>query len=189
MFKSQLLKLASSALLTSLTLLTLGATATRSQAESNDVTFFCGQMFDRAANENIPATTVWVPERKAHVHLIAWKSDYFYKWNRQERCDTVSQKFRDFYKQGRLNYLTYGEVNNSQVICAVANQGERCDSENMLFTVKPQDYPNIVLERLMGILVSNASPPLYQSTGKQVYVSVSDFFRQAPIAEGASSSR
>ena len=146
-------------------------------------------MFDSAANENIPATMVWIPERQGHIRLIAWKSDFFYKWNRQERCETVSEKFQNSYKQGRLNYLTYGEVNNSQVICGVANQGEKCQVENMLFTVKPQDYPDRVLASLMGILEGYTGQPIYQNTGQQVYFSVSDFLRQAPIVKPVSSSR
>ncbi|WP_232229374.1 COP23 domain-containing protein [Crinalium epipsammum] len=189
MFKLRSLKLASSVLLASVTMLTLGASATLSQTESNEVKFFCSQMFDNAPNENIPATIAWIPERQGHIRLIAWKSDFFYKWNRQERCQAVSEKFQNASQQGRLNYLTYGEVDNYQVICAVANQGEKCKRENMLFTIKPQDYPDRVLTSLIGVVQGNSGEPIYQSTGQQVYVSVNELFRQSKIVSQASGSK
>ncbi|HEY9693007.1 MAG TPA: COP23 domain-containing protein [Oculatellaceae cyanobacterium] len=189
MFKLRSHSIASSVLLASLSLLTLGAIATLSQTESNEIKFFCGQMFDSAAKENIPATVAWIPERQGHVRLIAWKSDFFYKWNRQERCETVSEKFQSAYQQGRLNYLTYGEVDSYQVICGVANQGEKCKRENMLFTIKPKDYPDQVLTSLIGVVEGNSGQAIYQSTGQQLFVSVNELFRQSPIVSQASSSR
>ncbi|MGB3205802.1 MAG: COP23 domain-containing protein [Crinalium sp.] len=189
MFLLRSLKRASSVLLASVTMLTLGATATLGQTESNEIKFFCSQMFDSAANENIPATIAWIPERQGHIRLIAWKSDFFYELERQERCETVSEKFQSAYQQGRLNYLTYGEVNNYQVICAVSNPGEKCKPENMLFTIKPQDYPDRVLTSLIGVVQGNSGQPIYQNTGKQVYVSVNELFRQSAIVSQASSSK
>ena len=121
--------------LTSLACLSINLSPSFSQSNSaaqpNKVTFFCRDVFDSASSEKIPATVAWIPERKGNVRMIGWKSEYFNKggWKPEERCHTVTKKFQQLYSQSHLNYLTYGMVNGSTVICGVANQEETCNRD------------------------------------------------------------
>ncbi|MCF4968351.1 COP23 domain-containing protein [Nostoc sp. CMAA1605] len=146
------------------------------------VTFFCQPMFDAASGERIPATVVWIPERKGHVRFIAWKSEYFNKsgWTPEKRCQEVTKKFQESYDQGRLNYLSHGKRNGIPVICA-ANSGETCNATNHLFTVKSDSDPREVIQRLMDIAEGKSAEPLFQSSGNQLYISVKDFFNNSPL--------
>ncbi|OSO88155.1 hypothetical protein B7O87_13730 [Cylindrospermopsis raciborskii CENA303] len=141
----------------------------------NQVTFFCQQLYDPTSGEKVPMTVVWVPEREAHVRLIAWKSQAFGKnWTPQKRCDVVSSKFQKFYQSGQLNYLTVGRIKTrsqkgniteKQVICAVQEAQGICDDQNQLFTIKDEEKNNIekaddVLNSLVDLLYQggNAGP-------------------------------
>ena len=154
-------------------------------AAPDQVTFFCKEVYDRASGEKIPATVAWVPGRQGNVRIVGWKSEYFLKkgWNAQKRCEEVTPKFQKAYDEGRLNFLTTGTAGGYPIICAVAQQGESCDSIAQLFTIKPHDNPDLVLQQLMDILEGKTSDMLLQSSGNQIYVSVPEFFRKAPITD------
>ncbi|HEY9693014.1 MAG TPA: COP23 domain-containing protein [Oculatellaceae cyanobacterium] len=169
--------------------LTLNAAPTFSQTEPDKVTFFCRSMVDITSGENIPTTIAWIPERQGHIRLIGWKSEYFYRWNPQARCQAVTQKMQNLSNQGRLNFLATGAVNNYPVICALASQGQPCDSSNQLFTIKSHDKPDEVLARLLQVFEGTASSLFYQNAGQKSYLSVNSFFRNAPLIETATSSK
>ncbi|MBR8840279.1 MAG: COP23 domain-containing protein [Stigonema ocellatum SAG 48.90 = DSM 106950] len=154
-----------------------------SEAKPNQVTFFCREVFDQASNSRIPATVAWIPERQIHVRFIGWKSEYFERngWTPQKRCATVTEKFQQFYSQGRLNYLTYGTVNGYPVICAPANPEETCNSNNQLFTLKSGSNPQIVFQNLIDITKGASSDMILQNSGKQTYLSVQALFKKAPL--------
>lgn len=162
--------------------------STTSESQPNKVTFFCRQIFDKASGENIPATVAWVPERQGNIRFIGWKSEYFNKsgWTPEKRCEKVTTKFQESYDQGRLNYLTYGIVHDSPIICGLANQGETCNSSNQLFSIKSDSDPELILQRLTDIFKGTASvspngPPILQSSGEQVYIAVQEFFKKTPL--------
>ncbi|MGL5941489.1 MAG: COP23 domain-containing protein [Waterburya sp.] len=125
--------------------------ATHAQSEvdvvenSDRVTFYCGEIPDQAGGENIPATVAWVPQREAKVAIIAWKSNYIPQWDAQKRCETVSPKFQAFYEDGRLEYLTTGENQGYDIICAAVETGQPCKAEDQLFQVKANNDPEAVL--------------------------------------------
>lgn len=157
------------------------------QAESsprNEVTFICGQIFDPASEEYIPATLAWIPQRKTHIQIIGWKSEYFGISN-QKRCDIVTEKFAEAYQQGRLNYLTTGQNNGLPIICAISSEDGLCDGDSQLFTLKPHNNPNLVLGKLIDILEGDTSTVLYQSSGdNRTVVSVTELFKKAqPLIE------
>ncbi len=155
--------------------------STATESQPNKGTFFCRENFDKASGEKIPVTVAWAPERKKHVYFIGWKSEYFNKggWTPKERCQNVSKRFQEFYEQGRLENLTFGKINGYPVICGVINQGETCNSNNQLFTVKSGSKPEEVIQRLMEISQGKSAEPLLQSSGEQLYISVKDFLNQA----------
>jgi len=156
-----------------------------SQSSPDKVTFFCKAVHDRASDEKIPATVAWIPERQGNVRLVGWKSEYFSKkgWNAQKRCEEVTIKFQNAYNAGRLQLLTTGIEKGNPIVCGVAQQGEPCDSGSQLFTLKPHDRPDEVVQRLLDIVQGKTSDMLLQSSGNQVYVSMSLFFRKAPLID------
>ena len=159
--------------------------STAAESQPNKVTFLCQSMFDPASGDKIPTTVAWIPERKGHVRFIGWKSEYFNKsgWTPIERCKKVSQKFQEFYEQGRLNYLASGQVKGQPVICGFANQGETCNSSNQLFTLKKQANSEEVIQKLMDISEGKSSEQLFQSSGKQLSISVKTFLNKSTLIQ------
>lgn len=159
--------------------------STTAESQPDKVTFFCRESFDKASGERIPVTVAWVPERKGHVYFIGWKSEYFNQggWTPAERCQKVTQKFQEFYEQGRLNHLTSGKSNGYPIICGVINQGEICNANNQLFTVKSGSKPEEVIQRLMDISEGKSAEPLLQSSGEQLYIPVQNFLNKSPLLD------
>ena len=149
------------------------------------ISFYCGEFLDKASGETIPATVAYVPQRKANVSIIAWKSDYIPAWDAQKRCQTVSPKFQTFYEDNRLDYLTTGVKNGYDIICAAVEAGQTCKAEDQLFQVKASSDPQAVLKGLTGIISGDSSEPLYQSSGQQLYVSMEELLDNAPAIEEA----
>ncbi|MBD2303888.1 COP23 domain-containing protein [Nostoc sp. FACHB-190] len=152
------------------------------KSQTGKVTFFCQPMFDAASGKRIPATVVWIPERKGHVRFIGWKSEYFNKsgWTPEKRCQEVTKNFQKLYDQGRLNYLSHGKRNGNSVICA-AKSGETCNATNQLFTVKTGSDPREIIQRLMDIAEGKSNDTIFQSSGNQLYISVKNFFNNSPL--------
>lgn len=150
---------------------------------SDRINFYCGEYTDESSGETIPATMAYVPQRKASVSIIAWKSDYIPAWDAQTRCDTVSPKFQASYEDGRLDYLTTGINSGYDIICAAVEPGQPCKSEDQLFQVKQSDDPQAVLKGLTGIIEGTASEPIYQNSGDKTYVSMEELLNAAPAVE------
>ncbi|MBD2337489.1 hypothetical protein H6G64_10865 [Calothrix sp. FACHB-156] len=180
-----------------LVLTTLTSTATLytippafSQAPSSEsvldkYTFFCQDVFDKASGEKIPTTVAWNPQKNKdkNVRLIVWKSEYFNQggWTPKQRCEKVTEKFNLLYKKGSLEYFTHGIYKGYPVICGVAKQGEICNEDNILFTVKLGYLPEKVLERLTDSIVDVVSDPIYQKSGDRIYFFVTGLLNKAPI--------
>lgn len=149
------------------------------------ITFFCKDVYDQASGQKIPATFAWIPERKGNIAVIGWKSQYFAKrgWNAKNRCDEITPKFQEALKAGRLQYLTTGTSSGYPVVCAIAKQEDACDSTSQLFTLKPHDQPDLVLQQLMDVLTGKASDMLLQSSDGKTFVSIQEFFKKAPLAD------
>ncbi len=127
--------------------------------------FKCAKVYEIDAREKIPTTVIWIPEEKKNVPMIFWKSENITNWSPDARCDTVSPKFDQAFREGRLNYITTGEVNNYNVVCAIAKEGQICNSKNQLFTINPTQNPEAVLTQMAGFFKGNLIA-LYQSGGK-----------------------
>lgn len=160
--------------------------STAAESQSNKVTFLCQSMFDAASGERIPATVAWVPERKGHVYFIGWKSEYFNKggWTPVERCQKVTQKFQEFYEQGRLDFLSSGKSKGHSIICGLANQGETCNASNQLFTLKTGSKAEDVIQRLMDIFEGKSGEILLQNSGEQFYIPVQNLFKKSSLIKG-----
>ena len=145
------------------------------------VTFYCGTISE-SDTEKIPTTLAYVPQRKTHIPIVAWTNDSIAAWNPERRCNAVSSKFQTFYQDGRLNYLTDGQVAGEQVICALLEKQEQCSGENQLFQVRSGTDSEEVIVGIKEILKGKRSQTevIYQSSGDRNYVSISGLLENAP---------
>lgn len=175
------------AILTLSSLLVRGqpTTSTEQIVASDQVAFFCKDIYDPASDSKIPATLVWVPGRKGNIRIIGWKSEFFarFGWNPQQRCEEVTSKFQALYDKGQLKYLTTGEAQGYPIVCALEQENDSCDETRQLFTLKPHDNPNQVLRRLMDILKGKAGDILLQNSGGATLVPIPKLFQRAPITD------
>lgn len=117
-----------------------------------------------------PSTIVRAPQH-GDVTMIEWKSDHFANsgFSPESRCNKVSTKFQNAYKQGSLKFFTTGLVNRQSVICAVATKSSPCNNDNMLYTLKPGSDPHKTLKQMLDIR-SGASSNALNETNNRVYV-------------------
>ncbi len=156
--------------------------------QPDKVTFLCASIYDNPSGQRIPATVAWNPQRKTHVRVIGWKSEYFEKggWTPQKRCQVVSEKFQKFYEAGRLDYLKTGTSRGYPVICAPKTAGGNCNGDNQLFTIKFGSNPDLVWQQLVGIFENNGNQQgtvINQVSGggkTYTYVSVDNLLKYAP---------
>jgi Circadian oscillating protein COP23 len=113
------------------------------------------------------------------VPVIRWTSDRFRDagYTPERRCMEVSARFQQYFRNGQLNYLTTGIMNNQQVICVADREGGDCTG--LLFTLKRGSEPSQVLNSLLAVRV-RASGPLNESTSR-VYIDMSEYLKQASV--------
>lgn len=88
--------------------------------------------------------------------MMIWNTNYFGKdFNNLKRCQVVSERLQ---KAANLNGGTFqglelasGTVNFQPVICALQNGRKKCDRDNLLFTLKPENAnnPDAVIEQIV----------------------------------------
>jgi hypothetical protein len=85
------------------------------------------------------------------VPVIRWKRETFSGsgYTPIVRCLDVSARFDAANRQGRLQSLWYGKVNNQTTICALSDGEERCNSSNVLLTLEPRENAKAILADLM----------------------------------------
>lgn len=75
--------------------------------------------------------------------MITWRDESFgAKYTPEKRCQIVSQRLTKAVAiSGKLSNLdmTSGTINSTPVICYITKKGEKCNSENMLFSLKPEE--------------------------------------------------
>ena len=169
-------------LLTSSSQAEISVVKTDSELPEDRVTFYCGTIYESDTGNEIPTTLAYVPQRKTNIPIVAWTNDSIAAWNPQRRCDAVSFKFQTFYEDGRLNYLSDGEVAGEQVICALLEKQEQCRGENQLFQVREGTDSKEVIVGIKEILRGKRSETevIYQSSGDRNYVSISGLLENAP---------
>ena len=169
-------------LLTSSSQAEISVVKTDSELPEDRVTFYCGTIYESDTGNEIPTTLAYVPQRKTNIPIVAWTNDNIAAWNPQRRCDAVSFKFQTFYEDGRLNYLSDGEVAGEQVICALLEKQEQCRGENQLFQVREGTDSKEVIVGIKEILRGKRSETevIYQSSGDRNYVSISGLLENAP---------
>lgn len=149
---------------------------------SDRVTFYCGTVSESETGDTIPTTLAYVPQRKTNIPIVAWTDDSIAAWNPERRCDAVSARFQTFHQDGRLNYLSDGQVAGEQVICALLEKQEECSGDNQLFQVRQGTDSEEVIVGIKEILKGKRSETevIYQSSGDRNYVSISGLLENAP---------
>jgi hypothetical protein len=123
--------------------------------------FYCG-----LSPQGVPTTYAKTSSRE--VPLIRWVSTYFQNYTRTQRCQEVSGRFQDAYRNGSLNYITVGTQNQQPIVCTSRN-GNGCDQ--LLFTLKPGTNPAQVVQHLNNLRIGYASTgPLKQSSRPETHI-------------------
>ena len=164
--------------------LSLSPAFSETEQAPTKVTFYCQDIVDSSTGKSLPATFVWIPQRQGNISLIGWKSQFFSnRISPQSRCANVAVKFQSAYDEQRLSYLTTGISSNGYpVVCGVSTVKEKCTDKNILFTLKPNDSPNKVLQQLVDILEGKTSEMLLQSSSDgQSYLPLFDLLKSAPL--------
>ena len=95
------------------------------------------------ANQSKDYVTVARRGNRQTPPMIIWKDTSFgAKYTPQVRCQIVSQRLtKAVSSSGKLNSLdmTHGIVNSTPVICYITRKGDKCNSQNMLFSLKTSE--------------------------------------------------
>ncbi len=174
------MKLLSTILLTLSVPAALGL-ATSPAAAKKSVVFTCTDVSGRLATA--------VQTKKGHVPLIYWDSAAFNSagFSPQLRCQKVTERFTNLYGSGQLKYLAVGTVRSQPVICGLKVSKSSCNSENMLFTIKPGADPRSVLRQLNAVrnraansaAVNESSAPIAVNPSTDTQVDVEDWLNFA----------
>lgn len=74
--------------------------------------------------------------------MIIWKDTIYGIYTPQKRCEIVSQRLtKAVATSGKLKNLnmTHGIINSLPVICYITRKGEKCNSTNILFSLKSSE--------------------------------------------------
>jgi len=123
-----------------------------------------------------PATNV-VTQSGQQVPLIRWTSAVFNDagWTPERRCQEVSSRFNDYFRQGRLDFITTGRMNGLPVICTARSHGGACDG--LLFTLKPGQNATKTLQDLFSVRTKARGP--LNETNSRVYISIDELVSTA----------
>jgi hypothetical protein len=126
--------------------------------------FFCGTRWATNADVAYPATMV--RHRKGNIPIITWTGKRINDtWTPRKRCETVSQRFEELNRQGKLQALGVGRVNNQPVICGLGLGERGCNSNNTLLTVTNGTDPYRMLDGLLNTRINASGQELYLKGG------------------------
>jgi hypothetical protein len=139
--------------------------------------FICG------ISGGAPSTNAVKSDGK-QVAVIRWTSNRFDSagWTPERRCQEVSARFDQYFKEGRLKYLTTGRMNGVPVICTALNQGGACDG--LLYTLKPGQNATATLESLLEVR-NKATGPLNETSSRR-YISLDQILNKDQASSGVS---
>jgi hypothetical protein len=142
-------------------------TTNTTNTTTSQITFICGKEFDATENKKVDATLAWNQTDKQAI--IQWKTDYFKDsgFDPKTRCEDVSPRFQKALDEGRLNYLTSGNLekpngdkSGETVICAVGDTNTTCNDSNLLFTLREGDKADAIINQLRGALEGETTNPV-----------------------------
>ena len=111
--------------------------------------------------------------------MMTWTTNYFGpEFTNAKRCQIVSERLQ---KAANANGGTFkglelasGTVNAQTVICALPSGGKKCDGNNMLFTLKPENAsnPEAVIKQVLSF-AADGSGSVEESTRSRQRVDLS----------------
>jgi Circadian oscillating protein COP23 len=131
-----------------------------SQAITATTNFICGK------SDGKPATVART--KKGDVPIVVWSSEGFSEagFTPQVRCQQVSARFQSMYRSGQLKYITAGTLNQQPVVCATKKVNSSCNSQNLLYTLKPNADAQQVIRKLTAIRNRSSSRGLEESSNR-----------------------
>jgi hypothetical protein len=134
-----------------------------------------GTTFECSIINGVPTTIARTAQKQ--VPVIRWVSDFGSEagFTPERRCKEVSQKFQEYYSQGKLNFLTTGRKNGQNIVCVADTQGGNCTGQ--LFTLKPGANPGETLKNLLNVRTGAGGP--LNETNDRVYVDMNQYLRDA----------
>ncbi|MBD2135047.1 MAG: COP23 domain-containing protein [Sphaerospermopsis kisseleviana] len=141
-------------------------------AQSQD--FFCGTNWATNADVAYPATMV--RHRTGNVPIITWTENSRINdtWTPRKRCQFVSRRFEELHRQGKLQALAVGRVNNQPVICGLGIGEQVCNSKNTLLTVTNGTDPGKFLDSLLNTRRSASGQAVLLNSNDRGRVAIPD---------------
>ncbi len=150
------------------TLLT-SAIITAQPSKAQSITFRC-----QVDNNQIPTTYAVTPDGAKPV--IKWQSKFFTNHPPMSRCNEVTKRFNNFNSKNMMQDITSGWVNRYPVVCVTFN----CNEDTVLFTLRPDQDPNQVLQEIFANR-QGASTPTFQCSGCAPSYNLQEYLDRTPI--------
>jgi Circadian oscillating protein COP23 len=145
------------------------------QIPRSDVKFICSEKY-----QSVPTTFVWTAQSKKPI--IKWTTQRFPGFPPGKRCQMVSAKFDEAYRNGNLFYLTNAVKNGQPVICAMREYRGSCST--ILMTLSRGESSLQFLRSLTGVLSGRVVGPMQHSSGEsQMYFQL-DLNKMLTSSEG-----
>ena len=111
--------------------------------------------------------------------MMTWTTNYFgQQFTNAKRCQIVSERLQKAANQNGGTFkgleLASGTVNGQTVICALPSSDKKCDGNNMLFTLKPENAedPEAVIQQVVSF-AADGSGSVEESTRSRSKVDLS----------------
>jgi Circadian oscillating protein COP23 len=108
--------------------------------------------------------------------MMTWTTNHFgSEFTNSKRCQIVSERLQKAANSNGGTFkgleLASGTVNSQTVICALQSGGKKCDSNNMLFTLKPENAgnPEAVIQQVLSF-AADGSGNVEESTRSRLKV-------------------
>ena len=160
----------------------IGATAAYAEpSHKQKPIFFCGKKHG--------VSTTFARTRMGDVPIIRWVTTTFNSsgWPPQKRCELVSRRFQKVYENGTLRFITTGTINKQPVVCGTNYIGGSCSITGLLFTLRPTDDPNRVMEQLFEFrdfgnpLRHSSSNEIFYDDDGDIYIYFEDFILRRAV--------
>jgi hypothetical protein len=133
------------------------------------VTFLC-QVIDKVPNTitRINSSTLSLGQTRSSlsdISVIQWKRSYYSESNEtpMQRCTRVSNLFQYYGSKKALNYITYGDMDGREVVCATTSEGSPCSL--LIFILEKDENPKQLVSDLRQII---QSPQILSSSGSNI---------------------
>lgn len=151
---------------------------TLSQPAISKETAKVGDFYCSRGSDGIPTT--FARTAIGDVKAFRWVSNYFQKYDPQNRCEQVSNRFQILSKKGQLKFITSDRMNGQNVVCVAPADKASCFlPDGLLYTLKPEQKPNEEVNKLKGNQNNPSNGPLDET--ERVYINVDELLEEKPV--------